>query len=110
MNGGVETALVIGATSDIGRALSPEFTAASGQYLIFLIAGGAGGGLRLLVNGDEAAVWRGENTERFKRVVYPLAEVAGQRLQLELFDDETGGWGHIMLDYVMLARRQSEDQ
>ena len=49
----------------------------------------------------KAAVWRGENTERFKRVVYPLAEVAGQRLQLELFDDEIGGWGHIMLDHVM---------
>ena len=95
-----------------GRALSPTFTAESGQYLVFLIAGGAGGGvgLRLLAGGDEAAIWRGENTERFKRVIYPLGEVAGQRLQLELFDDETGGWGHIMLDHVMLARRQFEKQ
>ena len=60
----------------------------------FLIAGGGGSGvgLRLWADGDEAAVWHGENTERFKRVVYPLAEVAGQRLQLELFDDETGDW------------------
>ena len=95
-----------------GRAFSPAFTAESDQYLTFLIAGGVGSGvgLRLLAGGDEAAVWRGENTERFKRVVYPLAEVAGQRLQLELFDNETGGWGHIMLDSVMLARRQSEEQ
>ena len=95
-----------------GRALSPMFTAESGQYLAFLIAGGTGGGvgLRLLADGDEAAVWRGENTERFKRVIYPLGEVAGQRLQLELFDDETGGWGHIMLDHVVLARRQFEKQ
>ena len=95
-----------------GRALSPTFTAESGQYLVFLIAGGVGSGvgLRLLAGGDEAATWRGENTERFKRIVYPLAEVAGQRLQLELFDDETGGWGHIMLDHVTLVRRQSEEQ
>ena len=96
-----------------GRALSPAFTAESDQYLAFLIAGGVGSGvgLRLLADGDEAAVWRGENTERFKRVVYPLAEVAGQRLQLELFDGETGGWGHIMLDNVtLLERRQSEEQ
>ena len=70
--------------------------------------GGSGVGLRLLADGDEAAVWRGETTERFKRVIYPLAEVAGQRLQLELFDNETGGWGHIMLDHVMLARRNAE--
>ena len=96
-----------------GRALSPAFTAESDQHLAFLIAGGMGSGvgLRLLADGDEAAVWRGENTERFKRVVYPLAEVAGQHLQLELFDDETGGWGHIMLDSVtLLERRPSEEQ
>ena len=94
-----------------GRALSPAFTAESGQSLFFLIAGGKGDGvgLRLLADGDEATVWRGANTERFTRVVYPLGEVAGQRLQLELFDDETGGWGHIMLDHVMLVRRNVED-
>ena len=93
-----------------GRALSPAFTASPGQYLAFLIAGGRGDGVgaRLLADGEETAVWQGENTERFQRVVYPLAEVAGQRLQLELFDDESGGWGHIMLDQVMLARRQSD--
>ena len=92
----------------IGRALSPAFTAESDQYLSFLIAGGMGNGvgLRLLVDGDEAMVWRGKNSERFEWVVYSLAEVAGRRLQLELFDDETGGWwGHIMLDHVILARR-----
>ncbi len=94
-----------------GRALSPEFTAVHGQYLTFLIAGGKGGGvgLRLLADGDETAVWRGWNTERFERVVHSLADVAGKRLQLELFDDETGGWGHIMLDQVMLVRQQSEE-
>ena len=97
-------------SSDL-RALSPAFAAESDQYLIFLIAGGVGSGvgLRLLADGGEAAVWRGENTERFRRVIFPLADVAGQRLQLELFDDETGGWGHIMLDHVMLARQQSEE-
>ena len=93
-----------------GRVLSPAFTTNPGQYLTFLIAGGGGDGVgvRLLAGGAEAAVWRGENSERFKQVVYPLAEVAGLRLQLELFDRETGGWGHIMLDHVMLARRQSD--
>ncbi len=94
-----------------GRALSPAFTAARGQYLGFLIAGGAGSGvgLRLLADGDESAVWRGRNTGRFERVVHPLAGVEGQSLQLELFDDATDGWGHIMLDEVMLVRQLAEE-
>ena len=92
-----------------GRALSLAFTAESDQYLSFLIAGGMGNGvgLRLLVDGDEAMVWRGKNSERFEMVAYPLAEVAGRSLQLEPFDDETGGWGQ--LDHVMLARRNAND-
>ena len=95
-----------------GRALSPAFTAGHDQYLAFLVAGGKGDrvGLRLLADGDETAVWRGGNTERFERVVHPLAGVEGQRLQLELFDNETGGWGHIMLDHVMLVQQLAEER
>ena len=96
----------------VGRALSPEFTATADQYLAFLIAGGDGNrvGLRLLADGEEAAVWRGMNSDwlpknsaLFQLVVHPLGYVAGKTLQLELFDRELGDWGHIMLDHVMLA-------
>ncbi len=95
----------------VGRAFSPAFTVESGQYLVFMIAGGkgVGVGLRLLADGVAAAVWRGRNTERFERIVHPLDAVAGSSLQLELFDDETGGWGHVMLDHVVLARRIVDD-
>ena len=88
-----------------GRALSPTFAASADQYLAFLIAGGGGQrvGLRLLADGEEAAVWRGRNTERFHLVIHPLGYVSGKTLQLELFDRELGEWGHIMLDHVMLA-------
>ena len=94
-----------------GSALSPIFGAEAGQYLMFLIAGGAGDGvgLRLLADGEEVAVWHGKDSERFEWVAYPLSEVAGRGLQLELFDDEAGSWGHIMLDHVMLARQQTGD-
>lgn len=94
-----------------GLARSPVFIPKSDHFLVFLIAGGGdpGVGLRLWADGEKIAVWRGENTEDFKLVAHPLAEVAGQRLHLEMFDDETGGWGHIMLDHVMLARRNVDD-
>ena len=91
----------------VGRALSPEFAADPGQQLFFLLAGGRGGGvgLRLLADGEETAVWRGKNSERLEQIVYSLDEVAGKRLQLELFDNESGNWGHIMLDRVMVAQQ-----
>ena len=94
-----------------GTALSPVFVAEAGQHLLFLIAGGAGHGVgaRLLADGEEVAVWRGENSERFAWVAYPLSEVAGKGLQLELFDNETDDWqwDHIMLDHVVLARQRA---
>ena len=88
----------------MGSATSPKFVAESGQHLAFLIAGGEGDGVgaRLLVDGAEVAVWRGRNTEYFRTVVYPLAEHAGKTLQLQLFDNESGYWGHIMLDHVLI--------
>ena len=88
-----------------GEALSPTFSASSDQYLAFLIAGGDlhGVGLRLLADGEEAAVWRGRNSERFELVVHPLGYIADKLLQLQLFDFELGPNGHIMLDHVLLA-------
>ena len=89
-----------------GTARSPAFTSADGSLLTFLIAGGDGEGVgvRLLADGAEVAVWRGRDTEHFKEVGYLLAGLAGQTLHLELFDTETGGWGHVMLDHVRLVQ------
>ena len=69
-------------------------------------------GLRLLADGKEIAVWHGPgerlfggsgtHVEHFKLIVHPLAEVAGQSLQLELYDNDPKG--HIMLDHVLLVQ------
>ena len=89
-----------------GSATSPKFVVEADRYLAFLIAGGKGDGVgvRLLSDGEEAAVWRGQNTEQFMPIIYPLADVAGKTLQLQLFDNESGAWGHIMLDHVVILR------
>ena len=88
-----------------GRARSPAFTATADQFLAFLIAGDdvERVGLRLLADGEEAAVWRGRNSDRFELIVHPLAYVAGKSLQLELFDHSLGEQGNVMLDHVMLV-------
>ncbi len=64
-------------------------------------------GVRLLADGVETSVWHGRDTERFTATVHPLFDVAGKTLQLELFDSESDVWNHVMLDYVMLARREA---
>ena len=89
-----------------GSATSPKFVAEADRYLAFRIAGGRRDsvGARLLVDGAEVAVWRGRKTEVFRTVVYPLADFAGKTLQLQLFDDEPVGFGHIMLDHVIILR------
>ena len=89
-----------------GTARSPAFTTADGSLLTFLIAGGSGDGVgvRLLADGAEVNVWRGRDTEHFEEVDYLLSGLEGQTLQLELFDAEVGGWGHVMLDHVRLVQ------
>ena len=92
-----------------GQARSPKFTAADGHYLALLVGGDFEGnaGVRLLADGQEVAVWHGPSErpsgfEHFAPVVHPLTAVAGQTLQLELFDDDPAG--HIMLDHALLVR------
>ena len=61
-------------------------------------------GVRLLADGAEVTVWRGRDTEHFEEAAYLLSGLAGKTLQLELFDAEVGGWGHVMLDHVRLVQ------
>ena len=63
--------------------------------------------MRLLVDGHEVADWRGENTEAFEVVLYPLRDVAGRKLQLEIFNGEIGTDARLMLDHVMLMREDT---
>ncbi len=92
-----------------GEAYSPAFTARDDQYLMFLIAGERHDlvGLRLLADGEEVAVWRGANWASFDMMIYPLRQLAGKELQLEIFNHEIGDRPRLMLDHVMLVRRES---
>ncbi|MCY3748528.1 MAG: hypothetical protein OXG64_04450 [Chloroflexi bacterium] len=92
-----------------GRAVSPAFSARADQYLVFLLAGAPEGNVevRLRAGGDVVAAWRGANPDAFEMIVHPLRDVAGQPLELEVFNGETGGEARLMLDHVMLMRREA---
>ncbi len=91
-----------------GMARSPEFTATNDQLLAFLIGGGKykGTGVRLLADGDVIYGRHGNLCNCLEAVVLMLVNVAGKTLQLEFFDLETRDSGRIMLDHVILGRRE----
>ena len=88
---------------------SPEFTANPDESLTFLLAGGRSEytGLRLLADGTEVHVWHGTSPSIFDPVVYPLTEVAGKTLQLEMFDADVEFRGYVMLDHVTLVQGEA---
>ena len=92
--------------SATATARSPEFTASPNESLTFLLAGGKSerAGIRLLADGTEARVWHGTNIGGFRAIVYPLTEVAGKTLRLEMFDDEVKYRGYVAIDHVTLLQ------
>ncbi len=88
-----------------GRALSSSFTIDK-RYLHFLIGGGNHPGrccVNLLIEGKVVRSETGRNREELRPVVWDLQEYVGREGQLEVVDEETGPWGHILADYFVLS-------
>ena len=103
------TGLDVGARdARVGKLSGPEFKVQR-KYLSFLIGGGSGRsvGLRLLVNGQEVRVARGRNSNTMQRAAFDISEFEGQSARIEIFDEETGGWGHTGADDIIQTDRAS---
>jgi hypothetical protein len=89
-----------------GTATSQPFRVKGGGLLAFLVAGGRGPGVgvRLLGANGVIETWHGRNSEHFELVTYRLEGEPEEELWIEVFDDDTGAWGHVMLDHVLLMR------
>ncbi|WP_169976962.1 PVC-type heme-binding CxxCH protein [Tautonia rosea] len=74
----------------------------SQPFASFLLGGGAHRGtrveLRLADSERVIAEATGENAEDMSRVVVDLSKQQGERIQIRLVDDVSGGWGHINFD------------
>jgi hypothetical protein len=93
-----------GGDGTTGRLLSPEFVI-SKPILSFLIAGGEHPGLTsvgLWVDGDIVRSATGNNSEDLKRHYWDVSKLVGQKARLEIADQATAGWGHILVDDVAL--------
>ena len=92
----------------MGRLTSPEFTIRR-AYITFLIGGGGWEGrtcINLRVGGKIVRTATGPNTkpggsEELAPASWDVREWVGKRGQIEIVDEETGGWGHINVDEIV---------
>ena len=97
-----------GGDRSVGRLTSPEFTIRR-AYITFLIGGGGWEGrtcINLRVGGKIVRTATGPNTkpggsEELAPASWDVREWVGKRGQIEIVDEETGGWGHINVDEIV---------
>ena len=88
-----------------GRMTSPEFTL-SGGFLNFLVGGGASPerlAVNLLVDGKVVHTATGRKSEELRWVAWPVAEFKGRTARIQLVDEESGEWGHLLFDHAVLS-------
>nr|WP_324613826.1 GH32 C-terminal domain-containing protein [Streptomyces sp. DSM 15324] len=96
-----------------GTLTSPEFTV-DRRYLTFLIGGGNHPAdspnptaLELLVDGQVVRSATGKDAEALETASWDLHDLAGRKARIRVVDDNTGGWGHINADQILLSDIQA---
>jgi hypothetical protein len=96
----------------IGTLTSPPF-AIQRKHLNFLIGGGnhpGKTGVQLLVDGKVVRTATGlslknpANQEVMDWQSWDVSEFAGKQAVFQIMDDQTGGWGHILVDQVFQSK------
>ncbi|MEO7212979.1 glycoside hydrolase family 32 protein [Mucilaginibacter sp.] len=88
-----------------GKITSPDFTI-NKKFLNFLIGGGLhanGACINLLVNGKVVRTKTGTDTEVLYWSGWDVSAYIGKKAHLEIVDNETGAFGHILIDHIMLG-------
>ncbi|WP_328769530.1 GH32 C-terminal domain-containing protein [Streptomyces sp. NBC_00286] len=105
--------------SSTGTLTSPEFTIDK-KYVNFLVGGGnhpAGSdnatAVELLVDGQVVRSATGKDAEALNWASWDVGDLAGKKARIRIVDDNTGGWGHLNVDHIVLsdtqARRVSQE-
>jgi sucrose-6-phosphate hydrolase SacC (GH32 family) len=88
-----------------GTMTSPEFKL-SKPHLGFLLGGGNDPetlSASLIVDDKVVRSATGRNSEEMFWVSWPVGEFAGKSARLQLVDRESGEWGHLLFDHLVLS-------
>ncbi|WP_060904483.1 GH32 C-terminal domain-containing protein [Streptomyces scabiei] len=95
--------------STTGTLTSPEFTIDK-QHINFLIGGGnhpAGSAdptaIELLVDGEVVRSATGKDAEALNWASWDVGDLAGKKARIRIVDNNSGGWGHLNVDHIMLS-------
>lgn len=92
-----------GGDGPTGSLVSPSFTV-DRNYITFLVGGGNHPGVaevRLVIGGSTVLAATGVNSEELRWVNWDVSAHAGQTARIEVVDNATGGWGHILADQII---------
>ncbi len=95
----------------LGTLTSPEFELTH-DHIQFLVGGGNHPGraaVELLIGAQVVRTATGQNQERLDWTTWDVRELRGQRARIRIVDQETGGWGHINVDQIVLTDRRWSD-
>jgi uncharacterized protein (DUF608 family) len=90
-----------------GRLISPEFQLTH-NYLQFLIGGGLHPNqtcINLIVDGAVVRTATGNNKEALEWTTWDIAEFKEKQAKIEIVDENTEGWGHILVDQIILCQK-----
>ncbi|MFD3840180.1 GH32 C-terminal domain-containing protein [Streptomyces sp. NPDC058642] len=97
-----------------GTLTSPEFTIDK-NYVNFLVGGGnhpAGTdnptAIELLVDGSVVRSATGRDAEALNWASWDVKDLAGKKAQIKIVDDNSGGWGHLNVDHIMLSDTRAQ--
>lgn len=103
---------MLGGDKVTGMLTSPEFTI-NRKFITFLIGGGGWEGktcINLIVGGKVVRTATGTHTtpggsEDLAPAVWDVSKFADKTAHIEIVDHESGRWGHINVDQIMLSDR-----
>lgn len=94
-----------GGDATTGKLTSPAFTIEK-NHINFLVGGGNNPGnllLALMVNGSVVRSSTGHNSEALRWKGWDVSEFKGQQAHIVVMDNNTGGWGHIVVDHIVFS-------
>lgn len=94
----------LGGDGPTGRLISQPFTI-DRDYIHFLVGGGSSPGtqIRLVIKDQVVHAASGQDSETLRPVQWLVHEFHGQTAHIEIVDQESGSWGHILVDKIVFS-------